>query len=218
MLTDWRGHKKKTNEVGGWIENKQKRSIIVMRKKSIAEEQTDKKLKRKCLSLPTYLPSVGTLKDKCKHWTQSWGKNVLLHFCAKIFLNKKRTDEVAKLDLIAFAPWSWASQAWFTLCWESTVMWHSQLHFCIFSLICTGTYLRFKNIFLKNGPFPASFSLFSSFLYSWQQTNVLYKTLPMAIFKPHFGSHSSNFMWKRTNFKVNFTLSTKRASLPPCTQ
>ena len=35
----------------------------------------------------------------------------------------------------------------------------------------------------KNGLLPASFSLFSSFLYSWQKTNVLYKSLLMATFK-----------------------------------
>ena len=36
----------------------------------------------------------------------------------------------------------------------------------------------------KSGPFPASFCLFSSFQYSWQYTNVPYKSLPMTGFEP----------------------------------
>ena len=51
------------------------------------------------------------------------------------------------------------------------------------------------NIFL-DGPFPASFSLFSYFYYSSQYTNILYESLPMAGFEPRTSgvgsNHSSN--------------------------
>ena len=49
------------------------------------------------------------------------------------------------------------------------------------------------HLFLKNGPFPASFSLFLSFQYSWQQTkNVRCKRLPMTGFKPRTSDVGSN--------------------------
>ena len=41
-----------------------------------------------------------------------------------------------------------------------------------------------NNIFLKNGHFPATFSLFSSFHYRWQYTNILHKCLLTTRFEP----------------------------------
>ena len=53
--------------------------------------------------------------------------------------------------------------------------------FCFSSL--TLSFIWGIVLFLKNGPFPASFSLFSSFQYNWQK-NVQYKFLPMTGFEP----------------------------------
>ena len=54
----------------------------------------------------------------------------------------------------------------------------------IVSTTTVGILYVLKAVVFENGPFPASFSLFSSFLYSLQQTNVLYKKLPMTGFEP----------------------------------
>ena len=42
----------------------------------------------------------------------------------------------------------------------------------------------FKKFFLKNGPFPATFSLFSSFQYTDDSKQMLYNFLPMTGFEP----------------------------------
>ena len=46
--------------------------------------------------------------------------------------------------------------------------------------------------YIKTGQFPASFTLFSSFLYSWLQTNVLHKSLLITGFKPWTSSVGSD--------------------------
>ena len=51
---------------------------------------------------------------------------------------------------------------------------------------------RMPQLLFKNGPFPASFSLFSSFQYSWQLINIQYKSLLMTGLEPRISGVGSN--------------------------
>ena len=59
----------------------------------------------------------------------------------------------------------------------------------------------------KNGPNPASFSLFSSFHCSWEYTNVLYKSLPMTGFEPQTSGAGSKSSTNWSTTTAQFSLS-----------
>ena len=69
--------------------------------------------------------------------------------------------------------------------WEICPRWKEKI-FVLLDLGFNFMARTFKiwSICFLNGPFPGSFSLFLSFQYSWQYTNVLYKRLPMTRCEP----------------------------------
>ena len=119
---------------------------------------------------------------------------------------------------------------------RTVIQLQQQRHSILFELVCKNFAKNFclpltelsrnvkrwksiENLFL-NGPFPASFYLFYSFQYSWQQTNVLYKCLPMTGFELKISCvRSDRFTnWAKTSSKSSpvETMTTFRTGLFDC--